>query len=61
MAGFGLRDSEEFDEWQRAEAASHTRQLAAALERLARGQLAARAWDQAAVTARRWLGLDPLH
>ncbi len=61
MAGFGLRDSEEFDEWQRAEAASHTRQLAAVLERLARGQLAARAWDQAAVTARRWLGLDPLH
>jgi DNA-binding SARP family transcriptional activator len=61
MAGFALRDSEEFDEWQRAEAASHTRQLAAVLERLARGQLAARAWDQAAGTARRWLGLDPLH
>ena len=61
MAGFVLRDSEEFDEWQRAEAASHTRQLAAVLERLARGQLAARAWDQAAVTARRWLELDPLH
>ena len=61
MAGFGLRDSEEFDEWQRAEAASHARQLAAVLERLARGQLSARAWDHAALAARRWLGLDPLH
>lgn len=61
MAGFGLRDSEEFDEWQRAEAASHARQLAAVLERLARGQLSARAWDRAASAARRWLGLDPLH
>lgn len=61
MAGFGLRDSEEFDEWQLAEAASHARQLAAVLERLARGQLSARAWDRAAFAARRWLGLDPLH
>ena len=61
MAGFGLRDSEEFDEWQRAEAASHARQVAAVLERLARGQLSARAWDRAASAARRWLGLDPLH
>ena len=27
MAGFALRDSEEFDEWQLAEASSHRRQL----------------------------------
>jgi DNA-binding SARP family transcriptional activator len=61
MAGFALRDSEEFDEWQLGEAASHRRQLSAVLERLARGQAAARAWDPAAAAARRWLELDPLH
>lgn len=61
MAGFALRDAEEFDEWQLAEAASHRRQLSAVLERLARGQVAARAWDPAASAARRWLELDPLH
>jgi DNA-binding SARP family transcriptional activator/tetratricopeptide (TPR) repeat protein len=61
MAGFALRDSEEFDEWQLAEATSHRRELAAVLERLARGQAAARAWESAAPTARRWLELDQLH
>ncbi|MGZ8513982.1 MAG: ATP-binding protein [Candidatus Limnocylindrales bacterium] len=61
MAGFALRDSEEFDEWQLGEASSHRRRLSAVLERLARGQAAARAWDSAASAARRWLELDPLH
>jgi DNA-binding SARP family transcriptional activator/tetratricopeptide (TPR) repeat protein len=61
MAGFALRDSEEFDEWQLAEGTSYRRELAAVLERLARGEAAARAWDAAAPAARRWLELDPLH
>ena len=61
MAGFALRNSEEFDEWQVAEASSHRRQLSAVLERLARGEAAARSWDGAASTARRWLELDSLH
>ena len=61
MAGFALRDSEEFDEWQVAEASSHRRQLTAVLERLARGEAAARSWDRAATAARRWLDLDSLH
>ena len=61
MAGFALRDSEEFDEWQVGEASSHRRQLSAVLERLARGEAAARSWDPAASTARRWLELDSLH
>src|SRR5204862_651468 len=37
------------------------RQLTAVLERLARGEAAARSWDRAASTARRWLELDSLH
>jgi DNA-binding SARP family transcriptional activator/tetratricopeptide (TPR) repeat protein len=61
MAGFALRDSEDFDEWQLAEAVSYRRDLEAVLERLARGQAAAQAWDAAASIARRWLELDPLH
>ncbi len=61
MDGFGLRDSEPFDEWQTTEAEAHRRDLAAALERLARSKLAAGSWDRAVATGRRWLGLDPLH
>jgi DNA-binding SARP family transcriptional activator len=61
MDGFGLRDSEPFDEWQVAEAEAYRRDLAAALERLARSQLAARHWDRAVLAGRRWLELDPLH
>jgi DNA-binding SARP family transcriptional activator/tetratricopeptide (TPR) repeat protein len=61
MAGFALRDSEAFDEWQLAEAEAHRRDLAGALERLARGRAAAGAWEPAMVAGRRWLELDPLH
>ena len=61
MAGFALRDSEEFDEWQLGEASSHRRQFSAVLERLARGEAAARTWDRAVWAARRSLVLDSLH
>ncbi len=61
MAGFALRDSEDFDEWQLAESTSYRRELAAVLERLARGEAAARDWPAAASAARRWLELDTLH
>ncbi|MCJ7711456.1 MAG: AAA family ATPase, partial [Chloroflexi bacterium] len=61
MAGFALRDSEEFDEWQLTEGTSFRRELAAVLERLARGETAARSWAAAAPAARRWLELDSLH
>lgn len=61
MAGFALRDSEVFDDWQRAEAEAHRRDLAGALERLARGRLAEGAWQPALVAGRRWLEIDPLH
>lgn len=60
MAGFTLRDSPEFDEWQYYMSEELRRELGAALEKLvdaytARGQL-----DSALDYARRWLALDPL-
>ncbi|MEO7230289.1 MAG: AAA family ATPase, partial [Candidatus Limnocylindrales bacterium] len=61
MDGFGLRDSEPFDEWQTAEAEAYRRDLAAALERLGRSSLTAASWDRAIAAGRRWLELDPLH
>ena len=61
MAGFALRDSEEFDAWQLAETEAHRRELAGVLERLARGHAAGRDWAAAITSARRWLALDPLH
>ncbi|MFN8622453.1 MAG: AAA family ATPase [Chloroflexota bacterium] len=61
LAGFALRDSETFDEWQVAETEAHARELAGVLERLARGRAATARWDAAADAARRWLALDALH
>jgi len=61
MAGFSLRDSEAFDEWQAAEGEVHRRDLAGALERLARGMAVGGAWTAAVAAGRRWLELDPLH
>ena len=49
MSGFALRDSEAFDEWQVAEAESHRRDLAGALERLARSLAASGATERALV------------
>ncbi len=61
MAGFSLRDSLEFDDWQLIQAEHLRREHAAALDRLSAlliddGDLAA-----ALPYARRWLNLDPLH
>ncbi len=61
MAGFNVRDSAEFEEWQFFQAENLRRALASALERLVTcyqqtGQPAA-----ALPFARRWLSLDPLH
>ena len=61
LAGFSLRDSEPFDEWQLAETESHRRESTGVLERLARGRLSAGAWSAAIDAARRWLELDSLH
>jgi len=61
MAGFGLRDSAAFDDWQFFQSESLRRELAGALERLARGRGALGEWEPAVAHARRWLALDTLH
>jgi len=61
MAGFALRSSDAFDEWQAAEAEAHRRELTGALERLARGRVADGSWQAAIAASRRWLELDGLH
>jgi DNA-binding SARP family transcriptional activator len=61
MEGFALRDSETFDDWQASEAEVHRRDLAGALERIARARAAERRWDRAIDAAGRWLEIDPLH
>lgn len=61
LAGFGLRDSPEFDEWQAYEAESLRLDLAAALDRLIRVEATSGSIETALVHARRRLALDPLH
>jgi DNA-binding SARP family transcriptional activator len=61
MAGFGLRDSPDFDEWQYFQAEGLRRELAGALEQLVRSCVAARDFAEAIRHARRWLALDRLH
>lgn len=61
MAGFSLRDSPEFDEWQLFQAESLRRSLAGALERLVWAYSMQDSFDAAISAARRWLQLDQLH
>lgn len=60
MAGFSLRDSGNFEEWQFFQEESLRRVLASALERLVFGLHAMERYDEAIQFARRWLALDPL-
>ncbi len=61
LAGFGLRDSTSFDDWQYFQAERLRRELAGTLERLAMAQIGQHHWEDAVDAARRWLALDPLH
>jgi len=61
MAGFTLRDSPAFDDWQFFQAQSLRDQLAGALERLADGHGSLGEYEPAIAYARRWVALDPLH
>jgi DNA-binding SARP family transcriptional activator/predicted ATPase len=61
LAGFTLRESEPFDEWQLFQTEALRRDLAEALERLVEALGARGAFEQSIAYARRWLALDPLH
>jgi len=61
LAGFTLRESASFDDWQLYQADLFRRQLSAALERLVDALSALRQYQQAIPHARRWLSLDTLH
>src|SRR5215210_7610741 len=61
LAGFALRDSAAFDDWQFFQGEELRRELAGALERFSRGCGANEEWEQAIRHARRWMALDPLH
>ena len=61
MAGFSLRDSAAFDDWQFFQAESLRRRLAGLLERLSGCQLRQHQPEAAVDTARRWLELDTLN
>ncbi len=60
MAGFNLRDSSAFEEWQFFQEETLRRILSGALEKLAYGLAAAGRVEEAIQYARRWLALDTL-
>ncbi len=61
LAGFTLRDSPAFDDWQFFQSEGLRRELADALERLVKCHSTAGGVDAAIAYARRWLSLDPMH
>ncbi|MGI8541652.1 MAG: ATP-binding protein [Rubrobacteraceae bacterium] len=60
MAGFGLRDSAVFDDWQFFQGEELRRELSSALEKLARAEAARGGFERAISHARRRLDLDRL-
>lgn len=60
MAGFNLRDSPNFEEWQFFQEETLRRELAGALDTLVHGLEASGQSEAAVQYARRWLALDPL-
>ncbi len=61
MAGFTLRDSAEFDDWQFFQSDALRRDLGSILERLVNGCAAGGDLNPAIGYAQRWLSLDALH
>ncbi|MFN8489237.1 MAG: ABC transporter substrate-binding protein [Caldilineaceae bacterium] len=61
LAGFSLRDSATFDDWQFFQSEHLRQQLATALQQLVQGHSRRREYALALPYARRWLALDPLH
>ncbi len=61
LAGFGLRDSFSFYDWQHFQSEDLRREFAGALDRLVCGHGGREEWGPAIGYARRRLALDPLH
>ena len=61
LAGFGLRDSVDFDDWQRLNQDAVRRERASALDRLIDRLADERRFDEAVARARQRLDLDRLH
>ncbi len=61
LAGFSLRDSPAYDEWQFFQAESLRREQAITLEKLTRHFSAMETYEQAIQYARSWLALDGLN
>jgi DNA-binding SARP family transcriptional activator/tetratricopeptide (TPR) repeat protein len=61
LAGFVLRGCPDFEEWQTSVAEELRQSLARGLQRLVAACIADGELERAAVHARRWLQLDPLH
>jgi len=61
MAGFTLRDSAEFDNWQSIQTQVFQQKLISALEQLVALQIAAQETEKAIQSVRRWLMIDVLH
>ena len=61
MAGFTLRDSANFDDWQFYETEHLSREVAGALGRLVRGYSAQGDFEAAIGHARRWRAIAPFH
>ena len=61
LAGFSVRESPSFEDWQFFQSQSLRRELAGVLERLTQCQSALAEYEAAIAYARRWLALDRLH
>ena len=61
LAGFSLRDSVAFEDWQYYQAESYKRLMATALERTVECLSMNRRFSEAIERAHQWLSLDPLH
>jgi DNA-binding SARP family transcriptional activator len=61
LAGFSLRDSVDFEDWQYYQAESYKRLMSTALERTVECLSMTSRFPEAIERAHRWLSLDPLH
>lgn len=60
LAGFGLRDSPQFDDWQFFQAEELRQEFAGALQKLAHLKASQKDYEAAVALTRQWLALDPL-